>query len=270
MATRHPHTGTPHGLYSLLELRALGEMALLPVSWPLMSAAPKGDGHPVLLLPGFMADEGTLVALKRYLKGRGYSVETWGLGRNVGFQPRHAEALVQKIRHLHHQTGQKVSVVGWSLGGAFAMYAAHQATECVRSVVTLGSPISVGEGGSQSSPVVKALYRMIAHPMGPEVHAMQPKVQKMRRLELPDLPISCLYSISDGVVPPQEATIDGDPARCENIRVAGSHVGLGFNAMVFFIVADRLAQPQGGWKPFKPLGASGALYRLLTHRLSPI
>ena len=69
--------------------------------------------------------------------------------------------------------------------------------------------------------------------------------------------MSCLYSLSDGVVPPQEATIHGDPALHENIRVAGSHTGLGFNAMVLAIVADRLAQPEGQWQPFKPSGLVG-------------
>lgn len=90
---------------------------------------------------------------------------------------------------------------------------------------------------------------------------MQPSVKKVReRVTLP-LPTSCLYSLGDGVVPPQEATIDGDAALHENIRVAGSHTGLGFNAMVLYIVADRLAQPEGAWQPFKPSGASGVAYR---------
>jgi len=115
MATRHPHSGTPRRLYSLIEWRALLEMAVLPLTWPLLATAPHGDGHPVLLLPGFMADEGTLVALRVFLAGRGYNVQTWGLGRNIGFQRRHAQALEAKIRHLHHQTGRKLSLVGWSL-----------------------------------------------------------------------------------------------------------------------------------------------------------
>ena len=89
--------------------------------------APRGDGHPVLLLPGFMADEATLFALKFFLRNRGYDVQTWGFGRNVGFQSRHAQALEQKIRWLHHKSGRRVSLVGWSLGGVFALYGAHQA-----------------------------------------------------------------------------------------------------------------------------------------------
>jgi len=78
------------------------------------------------------------------------------------------------------------------------------------------------------------------------------------------MPMSCLYSIADGVVPPQEATIDGDPAFHENIRVPGSHLGLGFNPLVLWIVADRLSQREGRWRPFAPSGAIGRLYRLTT------
>jgi DNA polymerase-3 subunit epsilon len=81
--------------------------------------APRGDGHPVLLLPGFMADEKSLIALKLFLQSKGYDVHTWGLGRNLGFRSKHASALPQKIRYLHHITGRKVSLVGWSLGGCF-------------------------------------------------------------------------------------------------------------------------------------------------------
>ena len=115
----------------------------------------------------------------------------------------------------------------------------------MRCVITLGSPITFDRAGSQSPPLVKALYRLIAHPMGTAAHVMQPRAKKLREPKALPVPISCLYSLTDGVVPPQEATIDGDPALHENIRVPGSHLGLGFNALVLWIVADRLAQPEG-------------------------
>jgi pimeloyl-ACP methyl ester carboxylesterase len=269
MVSRHPHRGQPHWLHQFTEWRALLEMATLPYSLPVLMAAPRGDGHPVLLLPGFMADEGTLVALKLFLRQRGYDVRTWGFGRNVGFQRRHAGALEQKIRYLHHKSGRRVSLVGWSLGGLFALYSAHQAPECVRSVITLGSPVSIDAQGSKSPPLVRALYRLIAHPMGPSAHAMWPRSRQLRERRMPPVPTSCLYSLTDGVVPPQEATIDGNPEMHENIRVFGSHTGLGFNAIVMRIVADRLAQPEGHWRPFTPQGVAGRLYRMVVREAVP-
>jgi pimeloyl-ACP methyl ester carboxylesterase len=268
MASRHPHSGPPHPLFSALEPRAIAEIALLPWGLPLLLSAPRGDGHPVLLLPGFMGDEGSLIGLEVFLKSRGYAVETWGFGRNVGFQRKHANALEQKLRYMHHRSGRKVSLVGWSLGGVFGLYAAHQAPECVRTLITLGSPVSVDPSGSASPKLVKALYRLVAHPMGPTAHAAQPRAKKLR--EPPPVPTSCLYSLSDGVVPPQEATLDGEPALHENIRVPGSHMGLGFNAVVLRIVADRLAQPEGAWKPYAPEGLAGLVHRTLTHEAVPI
>ncbi|OQW88603.1 MAG: alpha/beta hydrolase [Rhodoferax ferrireducens] len=267
--TRHRHTGAPHLWHSLLEPRAFLEAALLPASLPLLMQAPPGDGHPVLLLPGFMADEKSLFVLKTFLQRKGYDVHTWGLGRNLGFRSKHASALPQKIRYLHHVTGRKVSLVGWSLGGVFSLFGAENALDCVRCVVTLGSPVSLDAQGSQSPGVVKALYRLVSHRLGSNAHAMAPRAKALREHRRLGLPTSCLYSLGDGVVPPQEATIDGDAALHENIRVPGSHIGLGFNGLVLAVVADRLAQPEEGWQPFKPTGLLARVWRVLPKDKAP-
>ena len=91
---------------------------------------------------------------------------------------------------------------------------------------------------------------------------MQPRAKSLRERRRLAIPTSCLYSLGDGVVPPQEATIDGDPAFHENIRVPGSHMGLGFNGIVLAIVADRLAQAEGDWHPFQPQGLLERTWRL--------
>ncbi len=234
--------GPPHVLHTVLELRAPFELALLGPALPFLLRTPRGDGHPVLLVPGFLSSEVPLLAMQAFLRNRGYTVDMWGFGRNVGLQRKHVAALEQKVRFLHHKYRRKVSIVGWSLGGAFALYAAHHAPECVRCIITLGSPVTVGEEGSQSPPAVHALYRLVAHPLGSAAHAMQPRVRQLRAR--PPVPMSCLYSATDGVVPAHQATFDGDPEMHENIRVPGSHCGLGFNPWVLRIVANRLAQPE--------------------------
>src|SRR5512136_3106145 len=201
MAKRESFVGKPRLLHQVIEPRALLEMATLPLNLPMLARTPRGDGHPVLLLPGFMADEGTLIVLKLFLENRGYEVQTWGFGRNVGFTSRHASALRQKIRYMHYKSGRTVSLVGWSLGGMFALYGAYEATEGVRSVITLASPVTFDAGGSQSPSFVKALYRLISHPMGTSAHLTQSRAKYLRRPKTLPVPISCVYSLADGVVP---------------------------------------------------------------------
>ena len=118
--------------------------------------------------------------------------------------------------------------------------------------------------------LLKAMYRLVAHPMGSVVHENQPAGKILLQRTALAMPLSCLYGISDGVVPPQEATVDGDPKLHENIRVPASHLGMAFNPMVLWIVADRLAQAEGRWKPFAPVGLPGRAYRLLTHDAVPL
>jgi hypothetical protein len=86
MSVSREAVGPPSLLWTMLESRALLEAALLPTSLPLLMSAPRGDGHPVLVVPGFVGDAGSMAVLKHYLRNRGYEVDDWGLGRNVGFQ----------------------------------------------------------------------------------------------------------------------------------------------------------------------------------------
>jgi pimeloyl-ACP methyl ester carboxylesterase len=245
---------------SLLELRAVLEAAALPFNIPWLRTAPMGDGHPVVLLPGFGAGDSSLEPLRIFLRSRNYSVETWGFGRNTGFHRKFTHAIEQKIRYLHHRHGRRVSLIGWSLGGVFAFYAAHVMPECVRSVVSLGSPLRL-DPTRAPPPGVLAMYSVIADPMGAYTHQARTHGRSMRAP--PPVPSTCIYSETDAVVAPQQAVLDGDPHDHENIRIAGSHTGMGFNGLVMWIIADRLAQPEGQWKPFEPKGVVAPVYRAI-------
>jgi len=258
----------PRTLYTLLEGRALLEVGLLPALLPLLQRTPRGDGHPVLLVPGFTAGDATLVGLSLFLRSRGYHVETWGLGQNTGFKLKFSQALEQKVRFMHHKYGRKVSVVGWSLGGVYGFYAAHCAPECIRSVISLGSPMRFSVTEFRVPMIVKAIYRYLAHPMGPVAHLSNVRAKVLR--SPPPIPSTCVFSMTDGVVPPEASRIeDTDDDQHENIWVPGSHLGLGFNAAVMWILADRLAQPEGSWQPFDPKGWPGKLYRGCAAKFAP-
>jgi len=250
----------PRALLSLLEVRAPLEFAVLIATLPTLARAPKGDGHPVLLLPGFAAGDATLEPLRLYLRSRHYEVETWGLGKNVGFNRRYAKVIEQKVRYVHHKTGRKVSLLGWSLGGVFAFYAAHAAPECVRTAISLGSPLRLDPDHPPPQSVL-AMYRALENPKGTLAHQARSRSKAMRTP--PPVPSTCIYSNTDGIVPPHQATLDGDPRNHENIRVPGSHSGLGVNFLAMWIVADRLKQAENKWRPFRPTGSFERAFRRL-------
>jgi pimeloyl-ACP methyl ester carboxylesterase len=162
------------------------------------------------------------------------------------------------VRFLQHKHRRKVSIVGWSLGGVYGFYAAHSAPECVRSVISLGSPMRFTTDNFNTRLFVRAVYRYFAHPMGPVAHLAHVRGKVLK--SPPPMPSTCIYSMTDGVVPPQAARLDATEGEHENIWVPGSHLGLGFNAAVMYIVADRLAQAEGDWRPFRMDGHLGSLY----------
>ncbi|MFO1426185.1 MAG: alpha/beta hydrolase [Steroidobacteraceae bacterium] len=250
--TGRPARGTafplPRPLLALLEPRAVLELGTAAVMWPTLRQAARGDGHPVLLLPGFGTTDTSLEVLRLFLVSRGYHVETWGLGRNRGFDRRFSALVEQKVRFLHHRHGRRVSLVGWSLGGVFAFYAGHVAPDCVRSVISLGSPLH-SDPDQPPPPGIRAMYRVLASPSGTATHLARARSRALRLP--PPAPSTCVYSETDALVPPEQATLDGNAADHENVRVKGSHIGLPFNAQVLWIVADRLAQAEGAWRPLQ-------------------
>lgn len=225
-------------------------LSLLP-ALPALAGAPRGDGHPVMVLPGFMADDYSTIALREFLSGRGYAVEGWGFGRNLGPRDHLAERLEERIGEIHARSGRRVSLVGWSLGGVYAREIAKWAPRDVRSVVTLGSPFGNIAAGTNVTRMLDWLRP--SEPMhwdpGMVAALSQP----------PALPSTAIYSRTDGVAH-WRACCEPPTDHTENIEVPGSHCGLGFNPLVFLAVADRLAQPEGDWEPFRRTGWTNLFY----------
>ena len=238
----------PSRLLQFLEVRAAGEFAGTLAVWPLLRMAPRGDGHAVLVLPGLSANDESTRVLRRYLADLGHEVHGWGLGRNLGPRPGVREALLERLDRLHEASGRAVSLVGWSLGGAYARALALRRPHAVRNVVTLGSPIA----GDASSTRARRLYEWASGQRagtGPRPYRAVPD----------DVPSTSIYSRSDGVVA-WRASLQPEGPLAENVEVIGSHVGLGVHAPVLYAVADRLAQPEGAWKRFDPPWALRAMY----------
>jgi pimeloyl-ACP methyl ester carboxylesterase len=230
----------PSALLMLAEFRALWEAGATLAVWPVLKLAPRGDGHPVLVLPGLTSGDSSTLLLRRYLKGRGYDVHGWGQGRNFGPRAGVEESMVMKLEELHAKEGRKVSLVGKSLGGAYARFLAHRHPKLVRSVVTLGSPFK----GSPRSTRAWRVYEGLSGRSAED----EPRLKLVART--PRVPTTSIFSRSDGIVA-WRCSVESTGRRSENIEVLGSHLGLDTHPAVLYALADRLAQPEGKWRPFQ-------------------
>jgi pimeloyl-ACP methyl ester carboxylesterase len=228
--------------------RAGLDAVMLGPTWPLLRRAPAGDGHPVLVLPGLGASDVSTRILRGFLRDRGYHVHAWRLGRNLGPRPSTVEGLRRRVAELAERHRRPMSIVGWSLGGIYAREIAKVAAPLVRQVITLGSPYQLRDPAATNARVV---YRVVTSrhqgggPVDPRLREDPPRPLSV--------PATSIYTRTDAIVP-WEACTEVPSATSENIEVRGSHGGLGHNPVALWIIADRLAQPEGSWKPFRPRG----------------
>ena len=216
----------------LLEGRAFTEYASLQLQSAWRRELPRGDGHPVLVIPGMGGSDRSTQPMRRVLERLGYDAHGWGQGRNLGMNKRTRENLRSLLPALHKENGAKVSLIGWSLGGVFVREMARQQPEHVRRVFTLGSPINHRPDATN----VDAIFRRLNPRYTPDLEAFR------QRCQPPPVPCTAIYSKSDGIVAWQ-TSMENPAPNTENVEVSGSHFGLGHNPRVLRIIADRLAQP---------------------------
>src|SRR5262245_41027928 len=132
----------PSRTLMFLEGRAIHELGAFLGVLPLLSLAPRGDGHPVLVLPGLIASDVSTRPLRAFLRNRGYAVSGWKQGRNLVLRPGVQRAMTELVEELNDRHGRKVSLIGWSLGGLYARQLAKIMPHRVRTVITLGSPFA--------------------------------------------------------------------------------------------------------------------------------
>ncbi len=235
--------------------RALAELASLFPAAPLLSWAPRGDGHPVLVFPGLGGSDRSTRVLRGFLAQIGYAANPWNLGQSLGSgMSGLRDRLAIRLDEVYRENGErKVSLAGWSLGGVYARLLAHLYPDKVRQVVTIGSPIA---GSPKSTRVYKVVRRMT------DGSFEQTQLQRLRILAtepLPNVPSTAIFSKTDGIVPWQIA-MQQRSSIADNIEVYGSHIGLGFNPTVLFALADRLANAEGDWRRFQRTGWKRLVY----------
>lgn len=239
----------PVGLFALEQGRALLELAGVRARRRVQEAAPHGDGHPVLVLPGLLAGDFSTAPLRRFLRELGHDARGWKLGLNLGPTSDLGVRLNARLGRLFERGRRRVSLVGWSLGGIFARELARANPDRVRLVITLASPFR-DVSATHAARIVPLLSRV-----GPlhEAHDLRAALRR----PLP-VPTTSIYSRSDGIVHWQSCLEAPGPRR-ENVEVPCSHTGMGFHPKALAVIADRLALPEGAWHPYRVEGTdSGA------------
>jgi pimeloyl-ACP methyl ester carboxylesterase len=232
--------------------RGVGDFGLFVAAGPLLRrAAPRGDGHPVLVLPGLMAADSSTRVLRGYLRRLGYHVHGWRLGRNVGPTRTTIDGMGQRLDALLERHGRKLSVIGWSLGGIYAREIARRRPDDIRQVITLGSPFNMKDGTQSRA---HRTYQRYAH-----LHVDGGALRSGGTAAALSVPATSIYTKLDGIVSWRSCLDEAGPLS-ENVAVIGSHVGLGHNPAALWVIADRLAQPEGEWGPFVPPRAARRLF----------
>ncbi|SDS84597.1 Alpha/beta hydrolase family protein [Nocardioides scoriae] len=207
-----------------------------------LEVMPDGDGHPVVVLPGFLAGPLSTVVLRSFLRSHGYRTYDWGHGRNLGVREEMRLSLERRLEAICDQHGRRTSLVGWSAGGIFARELARGRPDLVRSVITMGTPIRGNMRATAAWPSYSLLNR------GRHTPDMSPESVRLRSSPLV-VPTTCIYSKWDGIVAWQLCTSTPAP-RTENIQVHCRHLGFGHDVETLRVIADRLAQPEGQWEPY--------------------
>jgi len=225
-----------------LEVRALLEVSVLILLKPIMGLIPRGDGHPVLVFPGFSTGDWATALLRKFLKNKGYAAHGWNLGMNLGYRKALKNKMEKRLLEISKRYKRKVSLIGWSLGGVYARELAKAHPDQVRFVITLGSPFLKIKEGVRT----RKIYELIS---GHRLDDMEPGMVRQMQ-NPPPVPTTSIFSSSDGLIA-SECCVQKETRTSENIQIpGGSHVGLVSNPLVYWVIANRLSQPKNNWKHY--------------------
>lgn len=201
--------------------------------------APRGSGAPVLLLPGFLGGDRFMQPLTDKIAAAGYKTYGWDLGTNTGITPDLAAALQMRLETIaQNHPGQKMTLVGYSLGGVYARELARSNPDMVAQVITLGAPFALTDGYGKLDPILTRTFNAF----------QQPDVAGDTRSPLP-VPTTSIFGTEDRIVN-WRASLNTHSATTENIPVATGHLSLRQNDRVAEIILHRLAAtPDAGWQP---------------------
>ena len=255
-----PELRTPSFKNGLLEYRAALDLITLPARMSYLGLQEKkdiGKGRHVFVLPGFGASDSTMKPMRFFLERHGFKAMSWGLGVNrAGLDkdydpnamewelpppsphngeygvPHLCDLMAERVKDFYQETGKKVSLVGWSLGGVVAREVARDLPEMVDQVVTLGTPLT---GGPKYTAAASVLAKR-----GLDLDWIEAGVEERKKRPI-QCKLSAIVSKTDGVVDWSASVLPGD-RQTRYIEVNVSHLGMGFNRETMSLVINELQE----------------------------
>lgn len=210
----------------------LRDLSRLSGRLPVSSGLPRGDGHPVLVIPGLLSADFLVRGVIRLLTDLGYDAAGWGAGVNLGPTPSAWRTVETRLLAAAERCGRAVSLIGHSLGGIIARALAFEHPDRVRQVITVCSPVRLPTASRLGGFYYRLLRRRIDE-----------DILLSRIVEPPPVPTTAIYSPCDGIVAWQSCFDHPAPGR-ENVAIEGPHSTMLSNPAAIRIVADRLARPE--------------------------
>jgi len=173
-------------------------------------------GQPVLVMPGILSGDRATSLLRRSLDAAGYNAHGSKFRFVTGITPARLAHAEQRLAEIYERTGQKVVLLGWSLGGIYTRVLAQRHPEKVAMVVTLGSPFSGDRHANRAWRVYEALNdHTVDAPSLPDDPSQKPPVRTV-----------AVWSPIDGVIAPECAR--GQDGECDcAIEVPTRHFAYG-------------------------------------------
>ena len=241
-----PIARRPSLVNSFFEIRFPIEAAVLFWSYGIYQSCPRVDDRHrkvVMMIPGFMAGDLTLAPLAKFCESLGHKTFFTGIWSNSRCPRETVLYLEGKLEEIHASFGRVVTI-GHSLGGMYALELAVRRPDLIERVITLGSPIRSVEHSSHA--FVLAAVRIISILRGTDhgcITSSGACIQNLVERHPGEVPITAIYSRTDGVVHWESCVDQSGAATVENVEVTGSHIGMAVNANVYRVIADRLAMP---------------------------
>ncbi|MBG7603111.1 MAG: alpha/beta fold hydrolase [Actinobacteria bacterium] len=228
MAAEHP-TGPPSRWKTAAEALSGLEAIRLATRTQRLSRSPLGDDGPVILVPGLGATDVSMLPLRRFLRERGHRAKSAGFGRIHSDVPLLARQLIERADAFHRESGRKVALIGWSLGGLLSRETARNRPDLIERVITFGTPVVGG-------PAHTAFARRYTDD---EIAQIEILINKRSQVPI-EVPITAIWSRRDGVVSGR-ACVDHYSPNVENLEVSSTHLGMALDPDVWSIIAKRLA-----------------------------